>query len=134
MNLLHDVWGAISYKGEGTFIAGGAGVTPFIAIFRDLNSKKLIGSNRLIFANKTKSDIIDESEFQKMLGTSFINILSDEKADGYTHGMINEEFLKKNIKDMKQQFYVCGPPPMMDAVLAQLKKLGVGDNALTVEV
>jgi hypothetical protein len=23
----HDVWGAIEYKGEGVFIAGGAGVT-----------------------------------------------------------------------------------------------------------
>src|SRR5271170_4334320 len=30
--VIHDVWGAIQYKGEGTFIAGGAGVTPFIAI------------------------------------------------------------------------------------------------------
>lgn len=34
--ILHDIWGAIHYKGEGIFIAGGAGVTPFIAIFRQL--------------------------------------------------------------------------------------------------
>ena len=26
--ILHDVFGAIAYKGEGIFIAGGAGVTP----------------------------------------------------------------------------------------------------------
>src|SRR5262245_37404075 len=32
--LIHDVWGAIAYKGEGYFIAGGAGITPFIAILR----------------------------------------------------------------------------------------------------
>src|SRR5689334_8705366 len=32
--VLHDVWGAIHYKGKGLFIAGGAGVTPFISIFR----------------------------------------------------------------------------------------------------
>ena|SRR5688572_30845408 len=132
--LLHDVWGAISYKGEGVFIAGGAGVTPFIAIFRDLNSKKQIGSNVLIFANKTKADIIDESDFRKMLGGAFINILADEKIEGYGHGMINEEFLKKNVKNFKQQFYVCGPPPMMDAVRGQLNKLGVGENAITVEI
>jgi ferredoxin-NADP reductase len=132
--LLHDVWGAISYKGEGVFIAGGAGVTPFIAIFRDLNSKKQISSNVLIFANKTKADIIDESDFRKMLGGAFINILADEKVEGYAHGMINEEFLKKNVKNFTQQFYVCGPPPMMDAVLGQLRKLGVGDNAITVEI
>ncbi|HUH25013.1 MAG TPA: FAD-binding oxidoreductase, partial [Flavobacterium sp.] len=29
--IIHDVFGAIHYKGEGIFIAGGAGVTPFIA-------------------------------------------------------------------------------------------------------
>lgn len=132
--LLHDVWGAISYKGEGVFIAGGAGVTPFIAIFRDLNSKKEIGNNSLIFANKTKADIIDESDFRKMLGSAFINILSDEKVDGYAHGMINESFLKEHVKNFSQQFYVCGPPPMMDAVLGQLKNLGVGDSAVTIEI
>ncbi len=30
--ILHDVFGAIAYKNEGVFIAGGAGVTPFISI------------------------------------------------------------------------------------------------------
>ncbi len=38
--ILHDVFGAISYIGEGVFIAGGAGVTPFISIFRYLRVKK----------------------------------------------------------------------------------------------
>jgi len=132
--VLHDVWGAISYKGEGIFIAGGAGVTPFIAIIRDLDSRKQIGRNVLIFANKTRADIIDEANFRKILGSAFINILADEKVDGFAHGMINEEFLKGNVKNFKQQFYVCGPPPMMDAVLGQLKKLDVGENAVTVEI
>src|SRR3989339_1754569 len=56
--ILHEVFGAISYKQEGVFIAGGAGVTPFISIFRYLDSVKKTGNNKLIFANKTKSDII----------------------------------------------------------------------------
>src|SRR5579862_7349301 len=58
--ILHDVFGDISYKGEGVFIAGGAGITPFISIFRDLQSKNKIGNNKLIFANKAKTDIIHE--------------------------------------------------------------------------
>ena len=56
--ILHDVFGAIAYKGEGIFIAGGAGVTPFICILRYLQSLNKIGENKLIFANKTKGDII----------------------------------------------------------------------------
>jgi ferredoxin-NADP reductase len=37
--LIDDPWGAITYKGPGTFIAGGAGITPFLAILRDLKQK-----------------------------------------------------------------------------------------------
>src|ERR1017187_2727193 len=69
--ILHDVFGAIAYKGEGVFIAGGAGVTPFISIFRQLQSKNKIGNNKLIFANKTKADIILEHEFKNLLGKNF---------------------------------------------------------------
>lgn len=74
--VVHDVFGAITYKGEGVFIAGGAGITPFISIFRDLKAKGEIGKNRLVFANKTKADIILETEFKELLGDAFINILS----------------------------------------------------------
>jgi len=132
--ILYDVFGAISYMKQGVFIAGGAGVTPFISIFRHLQSKNEIGHNVLVFANKTRADIILENEFRAMLGESFINILSDEMADGYHHGRISEDFLKSIISDFSQQFYVCGPTPMMDAVLKELASLGVGENAITVEI
>jgi len=131
--IVRDVWGAISYKGEGVFIAGGAGITPFISIFRDLRTKHEIAGNTLIFANKTKADIILENEFKTLPGLEFINILSDEQADGYYHGMISEEFLKSHIRNFNRRFYVCGPPPMMKAVKTQLANLGVGKNSIVVE-
>ncbi len=132
--IIRDVWGAINYKGKGVFIAGGAGITPFISIFRDLQAKNEIPGNKLLFANKTKADIILETELRSLLGKDFINILSDEKADGYFHGMISEDFLKANIGDFSRKFYVCGPPPMMDAVLKQLANLGVAGNSITLEL
>ena len=132
--IIRDVWGAISFRGKGVFIAGGAGITPFISIFRDLQSRNEISGNILIFANKTKADIILEHELRTLLGNGFINILSDEKGNGYFHGMINENFLKDNIVDFNRQFYVCGPPPMMDAVKRQLANLGVGDNSIILEL
>lgn len=132
--IIRDVWGAISYKGKGVFIAGGAGITPFISIFRDLRTKNEISGNKLIFANKTKADIILENEFSDMLGNAFINILSDEKNDNYFNGMISEDFLKTHIGDLNKKFYVCGPPPMMDVVLKQLANLGVGENSITLEL
>jgi ferredoxin-NADP reductase len=132
--IIRDVWGAITYKGKGVFIAGGAGVTPFISIFRDLQTKNEVHGNLLVFANKTKADIILEQEFKKLLGKDFINILSDEKVGGYFHGTINEDFLKSHMIGFEKRFYVCGPPPMMDAVMKQLSNLGVGENSIILEL
>ncbi|MEP6793483.1 MAG: flavodoxin reductase [Saprospiraceae bacterium] len=128
--ILHDVFGDIGYVDEGVFIAGGAGVTPFISIFRYLYSKNKIGDNKLIFANKTKADIIHEEEFRKMLGKNFINILSDEKTEGYAHGYITKDFIKIHINSPNSHFYVCGPPPLMDAVEKQLADLGIDEKMI----
>lgn len=130
--ILHDVWGAIQYKGEGTFIAGGAGVTPFIAIFRQLHQDKRIGANRLICSNKTGADIILKDEFTDMLGDQFINTLTDEKAPGYHYGRIDEAYLTDAITDFDQDFYVCGPDEMIDSVQQALKNLGA--SAVTIEL
>jgi len=131
--ILHDVFGAIAYKGEGVFIAGGAGVTPFVSIFRFLKSKNEVGRNKLIFANRTKTDIILEQEFKKLLNKNFINILSREKAAGYAYGYITEDLLKSNIGGMRGKIYLCGPEPMMEQVEKQLSNLGVETESIIKE-
>lgn len=132
--ILHDVWGAISYKGEGLFIAGGAGITPFLSIFRSLYAAGKTGNNRLIFANKTEGDIIHRDELERMLGQKFINILSLENKPGMSHGYITEEIIRSQIPHENARFYVCGPPPMMDAVQSMLSSIGVGNDAIVVEL
>ena len=130
---IHDTFGDITYKGEGIFIAGGAGVTPFIAILKQLEKENKIGNNKLIFANKTKADIILEDKFRQLLGDNFINILSDEKIPNYEHGYISDDLIKKQINDKNQYFYLCGPEPMIQAVEQQLFSLGVKDNFIVKE-
>jgi ferredoxin-NADP reductase len=131
--ILHGVFGEISYKGEGYFIGGGAGITPFIAILRYLRSRNELGRNILIYANKSVADIIIKEEFEQLLGRNFINILSGEKAEGLSYGYITEEFLKANIRDFSKYFYVCGPPPMMDVVEKILPALGIPDDRIIKE-
>jgi ferredoxin-NADP reductase len=132
--ILHDVFGAITYLSEGIFIAGGAGVTPFICIFRYLQSENKISDNKLIFANKTQRDIILANEFKTLLGKNFINILSDEKVDGYAHGQITEGFIKDYVRDPIKNIYVCGPPPMMEAIEMFLSNLHVDKKMIIKEV
>jgi ferredoxin-NADP reductase len=131
--ILHDVFGAITYKGEGTFIAGGAGVTPFISILRHLESIDKIGNNTLLFANTTENDIILKDEFTKLLGNNFINILSEDTVEGYANGRITKDFIEENNGGIDKLFYLCGPPPMMEAVEKQLKELQVDEKSIIKE-
>lgn len=131
--ILHDIFGAINYKGEGTFIAGGAGVTPFIAIFRQLQKDGKLGNNKLIFSNKTVEDIILKDEFEKMLGENFINTITEEKTEKYDHKKIDESYLKEKVKDLSQYFYICGPDAMIDSIKENLIYLGVDKNKIVIE-
>lgn len=131
--ILNDVFGAIEYKGSGTFIAGGAGVTPFISILRNLDSKNQLSENKLIFANKKEEDIILKDEFEQKLRENFINILSEEKTSAHHHGLLTEDFIKKHALSLDGYFYLCGPPPMMDAVQEQLNNLGIPKDKIVTE-
>lgn len=131
--ILHDVFGTIAFKGEGIFIAGGAGVTPFISIIRFLRAKNELRNNKLLFANKTKSDIILEKEFSGLLGNNFINILSDEKVAGCEYGFISEGLLRQHIRTTDTKIYLCGPEPMMEAIEKQLALLGIGEGSIIKE-
>ncbi|MEO6894123.1 MAG: FAD-binding oxidoreductase [Ginsengibacter sp.] len=131
--ILHDIWGAIHYKGEGVFIAGGAGITPFIAIFRQLYKDHKIGNNTLIFSNKTVQDIILKEEFTKMLGDNFINTITEEKSEKFDHCIIDESYLKEKIKNLDQFFYICGPDPMIESVKEKLLLIGVKEEKIVIE-
>jgi len=132
--IIHDVWGAIQYTGEGYFIAGGAGITPFIAILRQLYVDKKIGDNKLFFSNQTVADIILKDEFSAMLGNKFVNTITGEKTKEYDHRRIDEAYLADNVTDFSRHFYICGPDAMVQSVQEALKNLGAAANVITVEI
>ncbi|HEY4788182.1 MAG TPA: hypothetical protein VIH57_19140 [Bacteroidales bacterium] len=131
--ILHDVFGAIQYKGKGVFIAGGAGITPFIAIFRDLHRKNELRGNRLFFSNKTLSDVILEEELTKMLKTDFVKIFTRENRVGLMTGRIDKNFLQEHITDTQQQFYVCGPDQFVKDITGLLIHIGASPQAVVFE-
>lgn len=134
--LLREPWGTITYKGRGTFIAGGAGVTPFIAILRALDRDGRLGGHRLIVSNRKAADIILREEFEAMQGLDVTWVLTDDPdadAPNIVHGRINEDFLKRRMHDISQQFYLCGPDPMVKDLRDALEGLGAATDALVWE-
>ncbi|HYG38236.1 MAG TPA: FAD-binding oxidoreductase [Cytophagales bacterium] len=131
--IIGDVWGAIEYKGPGYFIAGGAGITPFIAILRHLALENKLKGNRLLFSNKTSADIIYEKELTEILGKDAVYILTQEEIPGYKKGYIDEAFLLSEIKDFYKNFYVCGPDKMISDINNILIKHGAKPDAVIFE-
>jgi propane monooxygenase reductase subunit len=131
--LLRDVWGTIQYRGVGTFIAGGAGVTPFIAILRSLNARGGLRGNRLIVSNKTEKDIILRDEFEAMDGLDTLWTVTDDVRSGLLQERIDADFLRRHVADLNQNFYLCGPDAMVADLRGALEGLGADVASLTWE-
>lgn len=131
--IIGDPWGVINYKGQGLFIAGGAGITPFIAILRDLKKKNKLPGHMLFFSNKTKDDIILKDELTGMLGNNFINLLTRERSKDYFFGRIDEAFLRMWIVDVVQSFYICGPDDFVKNINSVLTKMEAKSDSIIFE-
>jgi cytochrome-b5 reductase len=131
--LMSEPFGTIRYEGPGVFIAGGAGITPFLAILRDLAGKGELDRQTLIFSNKTPRDVICERELRHVLGERCILTCTGAAAPGYESRRVDHAFLEEMVSDFTQRFYVCGPPPFMDAINAALTDLGAHSESLVFE-
>ena len=131
--LLSEPFGTISYQGPGVFIAGGAGITPFLAILRKRARANDLGDNALIFSSKTQADIICEKELRHHLGERCVLLCTQGAAPGCGQRRIDRDFLAEHIEDFDRRFYVCGPPGFMKAVNGALEELGANPQSLIFE-
>lgn len=131
--LLREVFGTIQYRGPGTFIAGGAGVTPFIAILRHLNAKGGLAGNRLIVSNRTERDIILREAFEAMDGLQTLWTVTADPKSSLLQERIDTAFLRRHVAGFAQRFYLCGPDAMVADLRAALEGLGADVSSVTWE-
>jgi len=131
--IIRDVWGAIEYKGTGYFIAGGAGITPFLSILRKLHKEHTAKGNKLFFSNKTAADIICEAELKTILGDDAVFVLTKENNPAYLSGHIDENFIRQQVTDFNRHFYICGPDPMIAGISNILQQCGANPDAVIFE-
>lgn len=132
--LIGDAWGAIEDKGDGVFIAGGAGVTPFISILRaKLAAKGTLDGNTLLFSNKAERDIILKDWFEKAEGLKTQWVVTDQKDPRYESGPIGVKMLKQLVTPGRDICYVCGPDSMVEDLPKKLEAAGVPDAQIVTE-
>jgi predicted ferric reductase len=113
------------------FVVGGIGVTPAISMLRVLRDRNDQRESTIIFGTSDLAATPFMEELKVMsaeMNLNVVHVLEDapDDWDGET-GYITEELIKKySPEDYKNcDFYVCGPPPMMDVAETTLSEWGV---------
>lgn len=126
-------------------IAGGVGITPFLSVLLHFRNKGLKNKAALFWVNRTFADTLYGNEIEElteMLNLRFVHCFSREDNVQqyfkqrypnlfYEKGHLSGDILKRRGVDKNASFYLCGPPPMMEASLKEVA--GFGIDPMTVE-
>jgi len=115
------------------FLAGGIGITPFLAMARDAAQRRLPHRIALFYANRRPQDAAFLEELrgleQRNPNYRLIAAMSEPPAGwkGET-GFINRAMLERHLPDPLQPvYYFAGPPAMAMAMQTMLGELGVAE-------
>jgi ferredoxin-NADP reductase len=128
-----EPWDSFKNNGPGVFIAGGAGITPFIALLRQMQVEGNVDGSWLFFSNKTPEDVFLHTELKAILSDRYVDVITRDKK-GLKTQHIDETLLKKNVKDFSQPFYVCGPPRFVEVLQGILQKIGASEQMVNVSL
>ncbi len=116
------------------FIAGGVGITPIRSMLKYLEDIADTRPVTLIYANRSREDIIFEEELNEFSQRIKIVYVLEEAGEEWTgeRGYVTGEMIQKHAgEDLSEaDFFVCGPPPMMHKVISELQTLGVGEERI----
>ena len=122
---------------EKIWIGGGAGMAPLRShIFDELRRKGTTTKMSFWYGARSLREMFYIEEFEELAANnenfSFNVALSDpleeDKWEGYTgfiHSVVLENYLKDHPNPEDCEYYMCGPPPMAQAVQNMLEDLGV---------
>lgn len=123
-------------QGSHIFLAGGIGITPFRSMIKYITDKSLSTQIYLIYSDSTKEDMAFQKELD-LLAKSHPNIkirFVFTKTAGRIDSLRIESFIKNwSLKIENCVWWICGPPPMVDAMEAILGNLQIPFGKVRVE-
>ncbi len=127
---------------EMVFVGGGVGLAPLRAIIHDQLER--IGTERKIslwYGARSQADLFYAEELDALAGRhpnfTWTVVLSDPSPDapwdgrtGFVHSALRQDFLQENPAPDLCEFYLCGPPLMIQAVMMVLQEAGVEPDSI----
>lgn len=110
------------------FLSGGIGITPIRSICKYVVDKNLGSDIVLVYSNRSLKDVVfkdDFDAFMKSYPALRVAHVLCESEPGFkcSVGRVNAQVIRHEIPDYpERKFYLCGPPPMVEAMRLLLAK------------
>ena len=113
------------------FIGGGAGLAPILALLRSMAERGITRKATFFYGARTRQDLCFETELRaledRLADFRYVPALSEPGADAAWDGETGliTDVVRRHASDLTgAHAYVCGPPPMVEAALPLLARLG----------
>ena len=115
------------------FVGGGAGMAPILALLRSMAERGINRKAVFYYGARTRKDLCFDDELRALEAAlpnfRYVPALSEEEWEGET-GLITD-VVKRHEETLKgAHAYVCGPPPMVEAAMVVLTRLGVAEKQI----
>jgi len=117
------------------FVGGGAGMAPILALLRSMASRGIQRKATYYYGARRRRDLCFEEELrqlERMLPSfRYVPALSEPGDDAGWDGevgLITDVLRRAENNLARADAYVCGPPPMVEAALELLPRLGVAEK------
>jgi propane monooxygenase reductase subunit len=117
--------------GDLVFVAGGAGLAPVLALLRTMADRGIDRKCTFYYGVRTRQDLCFEDELrdleERLPGFRYVPALSEPGEDGWAGetGLITDVVARLEPDLSGRNAYVCGPPPMVEAAVVLLERLGL---------
>ena len=111
-------------------LAGGSGITPFYSMAAAVADGIEDFDMTILYGSRTADGILLKDEIEAVAARSngrvrVVHVLSHEEKEGFEHGFLNAELIKKYAPDGDYSVFMCGPKAMYDFCIEECKKLGL---------
>ncbi len=111
-------------------LAGGSGITPFFSMAEAIADGIEDFELTILYGSRTAEGILLREELDAVAARSggrvkVVHVLSDEEREGYEHGFLTAELVKKYAPEGDYSVFMCGPQAMYDYEERELQKLSL---------
>jgi benzoate/toluate 1,2-dioxygenase reductase component len=111
------------------FLAGGTGLAPFLSMLEKMSADGASQPTHLIYGVTNDADLVKVGELEQyaeqLPNFSFTCCVADEASPYPNKGYVTRYIQPQHLGGGEVDVYVCGPPPMVDAVRTWLEAQGI---------